>query len=54
MKIDQELCIRCGACAAVCYLNLIDVMDLKVHLRGGCTDCGLCEKACPLGAIEIE
>lgn len=54
MKVDAITCMRCGACASVCPLNLIEVLDAQVKVGDKCTDCGACAKACPVGAIEIE
>jgi ferredoxin len=54
MKVDASTCMRCGACASVCPLNLIEVLDAQVKVGDKCTDCGACAKACPVGAIEIE
>lgn len=53
LKVNLDLCFYCGACASVCPLDLIDVMDNTVKVREGCTDCGLCADTCPVGAIEI-
>ncbi|MFZ5968026.1 MAG: NIL domain-containing protein [Bacillota bacterium] len=53
---NQEACVHCGACTAVCgadalYLNkdswMIQFEDEK------CLSCGLCVKACPLRIIEV-
>ena len=54
MKVDASKCIRCGACASVCPLNVIEVLDAQVKVLDGCTNCGTCEKACPVEAITIE
>lgn len=53
LEVNLERCYNCGACASVCPLDLIDVMDRGIKVRDGCTDCGLCADACPVGAIEI-
>lgn len=54
MEIKSNKCLNCGACASVCPLNLIDVMDRTIKVREGCTDCGLCAKTCPMEAITID
>lgn len=54
MKVDGTNCIRCGACASVCPVNVIEVSDVQVRVEKGCTNCGLCERVCPVGAIKIE
>lgn len=50
-KIDPVCCLRCGACASVCPLNVIEVSDALALIEEGCNNCGLCVKACPLGGI---
>ena len=45
--LDENLCIHCGACAAVCP---VDAIGFSVHLpflQGKCTACGRCVKSCP-------
>jgi len=44
--IDRGLCFGCGACAAVCPADAIEVGDLP-RLVGECTECGICYRACP-------
>jgi len=50
-QIDPIRCIRCGACAAVCPLNVIEVSDTLARITKGCNNCGQCIRACPLGGI---
>ena len=42
--IDTQLCLSCGACAAVCPQNT------RVN-HTQCTQCGACATACPTGAL---
>lgn len=53
LKVNSGQCYFCGACASVCPLNLIDVLDNSIKVREGCTDCGLCSDTCPVGAIKV-
>ena len=53
---DDNVCIKCGRCKAVCTesigvcgkYNLLKTDDTAV-----CINCGQCVKACPVGAIKI-
>ncbi|QQG39839.1 MAG: 4Fe-4S binding protein [Candidatus Aenigmatarchaeota archaeon] len=54
--IDDDKCLRCGACVGVCPPLALDLTE-----RGGihfieekCTHCTLCEKVCPIGCIKVE
>ena len=48
----SENCIRCGTCAAVCPLGLID-RDNPEKIEEKCIKCGACVKACPVGAMRF-
>jgi len=54
MKVDQDICVRCGCCSGACPFDAIEVTDGRVKPNSRCTECGICEKACPLGAIKVE
>jgi ferredoxin len=57
-KVDQEKCIGCGACVAICP----DVFELgddgKSHVKNpdACDkcDCQAAADSCPVGAITLE
>jgi NAD-dependent dihydropyrimidine dehydrogenase PreA subunit len=55
-KVDQDTCIGCGNCLAVCPAepNCFDVEDVStvVHPES-CIDCGDCVEGCPVEAIEL-
>jgi len=53
MRVDDDLCVRCGACVSVCPLDAIEATDGLVRANERCTDCGLCVKVCPMGAIRV-
>jgi ferredoxin len=54
LRIKVSACFKCGACASVCPVDVIEVKDKSIKVKEGCTDCGLCSDTCPVGAIEIE
>ncbi|MBE6670935.1 MAG: 4Fe-4S dicluster domain-containing protein [Ruminococcaceae bacterium] len=54
-KIDAELCIACGACAADCPVECItEDGDKYVIDAEQCLDCGACAGTCPVEAIKGE
>lgn len=54
MKIDMELCFRCGACSCVCPKNSVEVTEFDIRVSEACNDCGICEGICPVGAITFD
>ena len=56
IKIDQEKCNGCGACAAACHEGAIDMVNGKAALtrENYCDGLGDCLPACPTGAISFE
>jgi ferredoxin len=51
--IDLNKCLRCGACAAVCKENAIDISEFNIiYDEASCNDCLACVKTCPLGAVS--
>lgn len=58
-SIDNEKCLRCGACADVCPLSLIEVPkgETPVNVswaRKICINCGHCACVCPGGALSLN
>ena len=54
IKIDYELCTRCGLCSRVCGSRRIIIDDDKRPVKlvkAGCNDCGHCIAICPADAI---
>jgi len=51
--IDQGLCIRCGACAAKCPVQAIDVAAGTID-RDRCIACFGCINNCPTEAMQME
>jgi len=54
-KIDQEKCIKCGKCAAVCRFDAIPIINGKFIVEPlNCEGCGYCPLVCPTDAIEMN
>ncbi len=57
LGFQQEACIDCGACTAVCFSGCLTIgePDWKLHVdRSKCIACGLCVPACPLGLFTLK
>lgn len=56
IKIDEEKCNGCGACAAACHEGAIEIVDgkAKVTREDYCDGLGDCLPACPTNAISFE
>jgi ferredoxin len=56
IRIDEEKCNGCGACAAACHEGAIGMVDGKAHLmrEDYCDGLGDCLPACHAGAITFE
>ncbi|MBQ8827545.1 MAG: 4Fe-4S binding protein [Clostridia bacterium] len=56
IKIDEEKCNGCGACAAACHEGAIDMINGKAKLtrEDYCDGLGDCLPACPTNAITFE
>lgn len=56
IKIDEEKCNGCGACANACHEGAIEIVSGKAKLAREhyCDGLGDCLPACPTGAISFE
>lgn len=54
---DEEGCMHCGMCTAICPSNSlrVDHETRKVIFEiDRCTACGLCTRVCPVAAMHVE
>ena len=56
IRIDEEKCTGCGACASACHEGAIQMVEGKARLtrEDYCDGLGDCLPACPSGAITFE
>ena len=56
IRIDEDACNGCGACAAACHEGAIGMVNGKARLLRDdyCDGLGDCLPACPTGAITFE
>lgn len=56
IKINEEKCIGCGACAAACHEGAIEMINgiAKLTREDYCDGLGDCLPACPTDAISFE
>lgn len=53
-EIDQDKCIKCGKCDAVCRFEAIPIIDGKYVVNEiNCEGCGYCSHICPKDAITM-
>lgn len=55
IKRDDQKCVHCGACTAVCRVDALyinrDTMEVEFN-PAKCVACGLCRIACPVNAMS--
>ena len=53
-KVNDEVCIACGACAASCPVQCIKLDDKAEIDQTMCIGCGTCASVCPVNAPQPE
>lgn len=53
LKINNDVCVRCGHCVSVCPLKNLVLTDVGVKSLNKCTMCYRCVTNCPKQAITI-
>ncbi|MEW5759476.1 MAG: 4Fe-4S binding protein [Candidatus Thermoplasmatota archaeon] len=52
-RIDEEKCMYCGGCIAVCSKDAIKLYASWIFIdENKCTECGKCKNICPVGAVK--
>ena len=54
IAFDEQKCIACGACAAVCPMGVHQMLPVHSIDWERCHACGACVRACPAGALRIN
>lgn len=57
VRWDDEVCVHCGACTAVCISGALSLDPVTAELtfdNGKCVACEMCTHACPTGAMHVD
>jgi ferredoxin len=52
-RVDDALCIGCGACVDRCQFDALALDDVVKVDDARCVGCGVCVPACPVGALRL-
>jgi electron transfer flavoprotein alpha subunit len=54
IKVEIEVCTKCGLCMKYCSFDAIEYKEGIPHFNNNCVFCGACVKPCPEDAIRID
>jgi NAD-dependent dihydropyrimidine dehydrogenase PreA subunit len=56
LKLDEEKCVGCGMCLAVCPHEVLSPNNGRVRIgnRDACMECGACAQNCPTQAVRVS
>lgn len=56
LKLEQNKCIGCGLCTAVCPHAVLVIKESLVHIMelDRCMECGACVGNCPVAALSVN
>jgi len=57
VRKDEDLCVHCGVCTAMCRPRALEIDRATWRVRldsEKCVACGLCVKVCPVKAMETQ
>lgn len=57
LELDQEKCIGCGLCMAVCphaVFSMNGEKRIQIDDRDACMECGACALNCPTEALTVD
>lgn len=57
IRWDDQVCVHCGSCTAVCVQRALTLDPETAMLsfnNAHCVVCEMCTKACPTGALKVE
>lgn len=57
LRLEQDLCIGCGMCLAVCPQEVFAMGEhgkARIIEHDACMECGACKMNCPAGAVWVQ
>ena len=56
LELDEEKCVGCGMCLAVCPHAVLGMNNGHVMIknRDACMECGACARNCPTEAVTVQ